>query len=140
MSKDCVYLAGPIEGVPYEVHTGWRKTATQFLKTKGIITLDPCRRIGFHQGAMTPNLVKRIVKMDLQDISNSTVVLANLTRAAGAGRCWGSVSEIAHAHTKNKIIITIMEEGDRHPFIEFYSTEIHYTLHDALEAVTFYYG
>jgi hypothetical protein len=129
-----------MEGVPEDIMTGWRNQATQFLARSSIKTLDPCRRKKFHEGEMTPNLVKRIVKMDLQDISNSTVLLINLTKAAGANRCWGSIAEMAHAHTKNKIIITIMDKGDRHPFVEFYSTEIHYSLETALEAITFYYG
>jgi hypothetical protein len=85
------------------------------------------------------NAVNRVVKMDLQDISNSTVLLCDM-RYNQPGKRWGSMAEIAHAHTKNKIIIVWTDEDDiKHPFLEFYATEIHHTLKECVEAIVNYY-
>jgi len=132
------YLAGPIEGLSYEEMHGWRDIAGNKLGLKGIDTLDPTRRVSFvdmddaHADA-------RIWKSDLQDIAYSSVILANLSDSL-PGKKWGTVAEVAHAHTKNKIIIVIIDKTQfHHPFITQYATEIHYTLNSAIEAVEQYY-
>jgi nucleoside 2-deoxyribosyltransferase len=135
-----VYLAGPMEGVPNDIMRGWRDFSANFLANHGIQVKDPCRRKKFHDEEFNRNLARRIVKMDLQDISYSQVLLVNLTsEVMGKSRGWGSISEIAHAHTKNKIIIVITDKDYKHPFLEFYATEIFHNLEEALEAVVHYY-
>jgi hypothetical protein len=137
--RQYVYLAGGMEGLSYEEMTEWRKIATHQLSLHNIETLDPTRRISFHDQKDKEYSANRVVKHDLQDIHYSSVVLADL-RNSMPGRKWGTVCEIAHSHTKNKIIIVITDKDQfKHPFIEFYATEIHHTLKDAIEAVTTYF-
>jgi len=144
--KDYVYLAGPMEDCSKETMTRWRKTASHHLYLSDIETLDPTRRVSFHDQltenlqdvTKTMNTCKRIFKQDLQDIANSKVVLADVRRNSGRGT--GTSMELMFAHTKNKIIILWANEGDFiHPFYEAMATEKHYTLDDAVEAVKEYY-
>ena len=138
-SKEATYLCGAMEGVTSSDMRGWREKATAFLALRGIKTLDPTRRAIYHSTEMDVNKANRILKMDLQDIAHSRVVLADL-RDSMPGKKWGSVMEVAFAQTKHKIIITVLDkEQFEHPFIRSYSTEIHYSLEDALEAVAEYY-
>jgi nucleoside 2-deoxyribosyltransferase len=137
MKKDNVYLAGPMEGLTYVEQTAWRNSATRELGFADISTLDPCRRP--HDGRSSLNSSRRIFKCDLQDIANSTVVLANLSDSL-PGKKWGTVAEIAHSHTLHKIIIVILSKDQfMHPFIQSYATEIHFSLEDALDTVKEYY-
>jgi nucleoside 2-deoxyribosyltransferase len=134
-----VYLAGAMEGLTYEQMTEWRKKATHELALKGIDVLDPTRRISYHDQKDSTYAAARVVKHDLQDIHNSSVILVDL-RDSTPGRKWGTVCEIAHSHTKNKVIIVVTDEGQfKHPFIEFYATEVHHSLEDAVEAVSTYF-
>ena len=138
MKKNNVYLCGPIEGLTPEQQTKWRNDATFYLRLNDITTLDPCRRTNFVLDS-SAFAAKRIFKSDLQDISYSTVILANLCDSL-PGRKWGSIAEIAHAHTQNKIIIVVMDEGQfMHPFISCYATEVHFSLNSAINAVKEYY-
>jgi hypothetical protein len=137
--KQYVYLAGPIEGLTKEEMSSWRDYVTQKLNLYEIDTLDPTRRISFHDQKDKDYAAARVVKHDLQDIAFSSVVLVDL-RDSTKGRKWGTVCEVAHSHTKNKIIIVVIDkEQFRHPFIEFYATEIHYDLDEAVDAVITYY-
>ena len=137
--KQHVYLAGPMEGLTFEEMTEWRYAATRLLNLAEIDTLDPTRRVSYHNQTKNDYTAGRVVKHDLQDIAYSSVVLADL-RDSTPGRKWGTVCELAHAHTKNKIIIVITNKDQfKHPFIEFYATEIYHDLTDAIEAVTTYY-
>jgi nucleoside 2-deoxyribosyltransferase len=133
-----VYLAGPIEGLSYKESTEWRDAATLTLNSLDIDTLDPTRRVSFVDD-QSEHASARIWKSDLQDISHSSVILANLSDAL-PGKKWGTVAEIAHAHTKNKIIIVLLEENQfKHPFIMQYATEVHYNLNSAIYAVREYF-
>jgi nucleoside 2-deoxyribosyltransferase len=133
-----VYLAGPIEGLTYEQANNWRDTSSTFLEGCDIDVLNPCRRVSFVD-SLVRDADARIWKCDLQDISYSSVILVNLSDSL-PGRKWGTVAEVAHAHTKNKIIIVLQDKGQfHHPFITQYATEIHYDLHSALEAVREYF-
>jgi len=140
MKKNYVYLCGGMEGYQRDEMTGWRYKATTMLKDLyGIETLDPTRRWKHHLDFTHPNNVNRVVKMDLQDIANSTVLLCDM-RENQPGKRWGSMAEIAHAHTKNKIIIVWKDPGDtKHPFLQFYATEVHDALDEACYAVSNYY-
>ena len=56
------------------------------------------------------------------------------------GKRWGSMAEVAHAHTKNKIIIVWRGKEDTFPFLEFYATEIHFTLEDCCNSIVDYFN
>ena len=139
MSKRGVYLCGGMEGYTPEQMKGWRTTATEYLTQRDIPVLDPTRRIETHAGFEQENIRNRTVKLDLQDIANSTVLLCDM-RASQPGKRWGSMSEIAHAHTKHKVIIVWTDPDDfKHPFLYYYATEIHHALEDCLKAVNEYF-
>jgi nucleoside 2-deoxyribosyltransferase len=144
--KDQVYLAGPMEDCTEDHMTGWRQLTANALKLSDINTLDPTRRVSFHDQlgenlenvTKTMNTCKRIFKQDLQDIAESKVVLADVRRSSGRGT--GTSMELMFAHTKNKIIILWADEGDYiHPFYEAMATEKHYSLEEAVDAVRLYY-
>ena len=144
--KNQVYLAGPMEDCTADHMTGWRVDAQVQLDFAGISSLDPTRRVSFHDQlgdnlqdvTKTMNICKRIFKQDLHDIADSRVVLADVRRSAGRGT--GTSMELMFAHMKNKIIILWADEDDFiHPFYEAMATEKHYALYDALEAVQEYY-
>ncbi len=140
MQKNYVYLCGGMEGYNEDDMMKWREKATNILSKDGIPTLDPTRRWQEHFDYSNRNNINRVVKMDLQDISNSTVLLSDM-REDQPGKRWGSMAEIAHAHTKNKIIIVLRGKDDiLHPFLEFYATEVHYTLEDCCKAVKGYFN
>ena len=147
MNKEYADLAGPMEDTTIEDMTGWRNTATTGLASKGIQTLDPCRRCDFHTqiGSFVQdevrgmNVCKRIFKQDLQDIARSTVVLADVRK--GSGRGTGTSMELMFAHLKNKIIILLADENDfPHPFIESIYTEKHYDLEEVINATCGYFN
>jgi nucleoside 2-deoxyribosyltransferase len=144
--KDYVYLAGPMEDCTKEMMMHWRQAATDHLYHSDIQTLDPTRRVNFHDQltenlqdvTKTMNTCKRIFKQDLQDIANSKVVLADVRRNSGRGT--GTSMELMFAHTKNKIIILWAQEDDFiHPFYEAMATEKHYSFYDAVDAVKEYF-
>jgi nucleoside 2-deoxyribosyltransferase len=147
--KNYTYLAGPMEDISEEEMTGWRDTATYLLDLSGIESLDPTRRVSFHdqlkggdaslqEEIRNMNISKRIFKQDLQDINDSRVILADVRRSAGRGT--GTSCELMFAHTKNKIIILWADKDDYpHPFIDSMYTEKHYDLNEAIHAATTYY-
>ena len=129
-----------MEGYKEEEMMKWRAQATNLLSKDGISTLDPTRRWEEHNNYGDRNNINRVVKMDLQDISNSTVLLCDM-REDQPGKRWGSMAEIAHAHTKNKIIIVWRgKSDDLHPFLEFYATEVHFSLDDCCKAIKDYFN
>jgi len=136
-----IYTCGPMEDVSRSTMNGWRSEVDHVFKNiDGVKILHPTRRTAMHEiGTQDPNVQRSIVKMDLQDIADTSVLLADLRDSSG-GRRWGSVCEIAHAHTKNKIIIVVMDpEQSNHPFITFYATEIYRDMSEAIEACKKYF-
>lgn len=134
-----VYLAGSIEGVSDADAKGWRDAAKRIFNFAGIPVFDPTRRINYRDTPEDNNAMNRIVKLDLQDISKSSVILADL-RDSSPGRKWGTLMEVAHSHTKNKIIILLIDEGQYlHPFVGFYATEIHHSLEEGISATMEYF-
>ena len=126
--KDQVYLAGPMEDCSTDHMTGWRQLTADALELSDINTLDPTRRVSFHDQ----------LGENLQDIAESKVVLADVRRSSGRGT--GTSMELMFAHTKNKIIILWADEGDFiHPFYEAMATEKHYSLEEAVDSVRLYY-
>ena len=134
-----VYLAGSIEGVTDAEAKGWRDEAKRYFSFAGIPVYDPTRRINYRDTPEDTNAMNRIVKLDLQDIAHSSVILADL-RDSSPGRKWGTLMEVAHSHTKNKIIILLIDEGQYlHPFVGFYATEIHHSLENGISACLEYF-
>jgi len=115
------------------------------LEAMDIPSLDPTRRVSFHDELYLGELhtpvqstCRRIFKMDMQDIANSTVVLADIRRDSGRGT--GTAMELMFAHMKNKIIILWANEEDMiHPFYESIYTEKYFELEDCLQAISYYY-
>lgn len=141
MKSEAVYLAGSMEFVTLEEMKGWRSYVTEQLKLADITTLDPTRRVAMHLNGQkhSRNTSRALVKQDLQDICHSRVLFVNL-KDSSSGRKWGTVCEVAHAHTKNKIIIAVIDKDQYvHPFIDFYATEIYDDFDEAIEAVKSYY-
>jgi nucleoside 2-deoxyribosyltransferase len=111
----------------------------------GINSLDPTRRVSFHEELFlsekqteSQNTCRRIFKMDMQDIANSTVVLADVRRSSGRGT--GTSMELMFAHTKNKIIILWADKDDYiHPFYESIYTEKYFSLEKCIDSITYYY-
>jgi hypothetical protein len=125
--------------------TGWRSYTENKLRQMEIDSLDPTRRVSFHdelylgeQHTPVQSVCRRIFKMDMQDIANSTVVLADIRRNSGRGT--GTSMELMFAHMKNKIIILWAGKDDLiHPFYESIYTEKYFELEDCLDAITNYY-
>jgi len=146
MAKQHVYLAGPMEDCSKDDMTGWRNIAAKQLDVFEIPSLDPTRRVSFHDQLdhqlqdeyRGMNICRRIFKQDLQDIADSRVILADVRRSSGRGT--GTSMELMFAHTKNKIIILWADKDDfPHPFIEAIATEKYYDLEEAIEAAGSYY-
>ncbi|MDA7651323.1 hypothetical protein N8602_00055 [bacterium] len=125
--------------------TGWRNCAQKMLANMDITALDPTRRVSFHdelylgeQHTPVQSTCRRIFKMDMQDIANSNVVLADIRRNSGRGT--GTAMELMFAHMKNKIIILWANKDDHiHPFYESIYTEKHFYLEDCIDAISYYY-
>lgn len=125
--------------------TGWRNCAQKMLANMDITALDPTRRVSFHdelylgeQHTPVQSTCRRIFKMDMQDIANSSVVLADIRRDSGRGT--GTSMELMFAHMKNKIIILWADQNDLiHPFYESIYTEKYFELEDCIDAITNYY-
>ena len=143
--KNYVYLAGPMEDCTKLRMKRWRTQASNCLDSLGINCLDPTRRVSFHDElylgeTQTPvqSTCRRIFKMDMQDIANSTVVLADVRRDSGRGT--GTSMELMFAHMKNKIIILWAGKNDLiHPFYESIYTEKYFSLEECLDAIAYYY-
>lgn len=125
--------------------TGWRNCAQKMLANMDITALDPTRRVSFHdelylgeQHTPVQSTCRRIFKMDMQDIANSNVILADIRRDSGRGT--GTAMELMFAHIKNKIIILWANNDDHiHPFYESIYTEKHFYLEDCIDAISYYY-
>jgi nucleoside 2-deoxyribosyltransferase len=141
--KNYVYLAGPMEDCPARRMTAWRIQASNILDIHDINVLDPTRRVSFHDTLQDrtdtgQSACRRIFKMDMQDIANSTVVLADVRRNSGRGT--GTSMELMFAHMKNKIIILWADKDDLiHPFYESIYTEKYFDLEECVDAISYYY-
>jgi nucleoside 2-deoxyribosyltransferase len=143
--KNYVYLAGPMEDCTKKRMTAWRLRAADILQKNDISSLDPTRRVDFHDqlklsetATHEQSACRRIFKMDMQDIANSTVVLADVRRDSGRGT--GTAMELMFAHMKNKVIILWADRDDYvHPFYESIYTEKYFELDDCIEAISYYY-
>ena len=118
MNRRTIYLAGPMEHVSTEEAKGWRSTATHLLAHSSNI-LNPCRRIH----AFQPKYMKRIFELDLRDIRESDLILANLNNPAIPKH--GTAMEVFYAAYVLKIPVVAFKEDNTtiHPFFESLVTE-----------------
>lgn len=124
-----VYLAGPMEHVSRESACEWRTIVKANLSGMWDV-LDPCRRK--HSGH--PLEMKRIFELDLRDIRESDIVLANLGNPKLAKH--GTAMEVFYAaHTLRIPVVAFgKEETDAlHPFFESLVTEWTETPYTAAE-------
>lgn len=114
-----IYLAGPMEAVSKEEASGWRNDAKQILEFSNCIVLDPTRRI--HQN--DKRYMKQIFELDLRDIRESDIILANLEDPSIPKH--GTAMEIFYAaYTLHIPVIAFKSDASSvHPFFECLVTE-----------------
>ena len=114
-----VYLAGPMENVSKEEQSSWRQYVKSYLVDKGWNVLDPCRRC--HDKEDMDN--KRIFELDLQDIRQSQLVIADLRR--GDREAHGTAMEVFYAYYDRRIPVIgwAIKDQRKHPFLEACVTE-----------------
>lgn len=135
-----VYTAGGMEFLTNEEMTSWRNKAEEMLDD--VRWLHPTRRIPLHDQQdnelETYNKLHRIVQQDLEDIKRSDIILADI-RESQPGRKIGTHMEIALAWEWRKTVIAIVDKSQfKHPFVYTMCTEVHYSLEDAIDAVSEY--
>lgn len=122
-----VYLAGPINGCSDDEAIAWREHATMRLGRKHVI--DPMRR-DYRGTDVDPT---ELVYADLEDIENSTAVLAN---------CWkqsaGTLMELVYAQRVYGDVPTyvVWPTFTRpSPWIVHHATHLFRTLDEAINAL-----
>jgi len=119
MKKRTVYLAGPMEHVSAADAKGWRDIAMWNLNQSDINVLDPTRRIhNFEKRYM-----KRIFELDLRDIQECDIILANLDNPTVAKH--GTAMEVFYAsYVLRKPVVAFKADASIiHPFFESLVTE-----------------
>lgn len=132
LKKRVVYLCGSMEFVSTEEGKEWRDIATKILNYHGVDTLNPYRRI--HSFDMKE--MKRIFELDLRDIRECDIVLANLSTMDRVPS-HGTAQELFYAHyVLHKPVIAFRPELVRpHPFLECTTTEWRSTVEKACETI-----
>ena len=140
-----VYLAGPMAGFSAVKMKQWRNVAEEYLNDYDITTLDPTRRISYHEKALDDkglerNIAQRIFKQDLRDIARCEVLLVDMRNHPNA-KAQGTAAEVMFSHMKHKVIVMFKDQGDQlNPFMMAMATEVHDSLEEALEATVEYAG
>lgn len=120
-----VYLCGGINKLPDSDAIDWREAAKSMLV--GFAHLDPMRRD--YRGKESDS-VTEIVVGDLADITESSIVLANVSRPS-----WGTAMEVYHAFVRGKTVVAF-GAGDRpSPWLVFHTHRLVTTLEEAVAAV-----
>jgi nucleoside 2-deoxyribosyltransferase len=130
--KRTVYLCGPMEFVSETEGKEWRYIAELFLNSNGVNTLNPYRRK--HSFEMSE--MKRIFELDLRDIRECDIVLANLSTMDKLPS-HGTAQELFYAHyVMHKQVIAFRPKCTRlHPFIECTTTDWASSVEDACELI-----
>ena len=107
-----------MEHVSIEEANSWRYTATRMLASNCKI-LNPCRRL--HK--FEPKYMKRIFELDLRDIRESDLILANLDNPLVPKH--GTAMEVFYAAYVLQIPVVAFKASDStiHPFFESLVTE-----------------
>ena len=126
-----VYLAGSMEHVSLEEAKGWRDIATEILESMDVVTLDPTRRI--HN--FDKRYMKRIFELDLRDIQESDIILANLDNPTVAKH--GTAMEVFYAaYVLRKPVVAFKADASTvHPFFESLVTEWRSTVDKACDTI-----
>jgi len=134
--KTVIYLAGPMEHVSVEDATGWRDEVKEMFRNHEVKVLDPCRRI--HD--FNPKYMKRIFELDIIDINNSNLIIANLDGMGNVPR-HGTAMEVFYASYVRRIPVIAFKSTVTgvHPFFESLVTEWRSTHIKAAESVIDHY-
>ncbi len=133
-----IYLAGPMEHVSIEDAKGWRTIATETFDRhnwlngeRTIVTLDPTRRVH----SFEPRYMKRIFELDMRDINESDLILANLDNPKVAKH--GTAMEVFYAsYVLRKPVVAFKADASTiHPFFESLVTEWRSTVDKACETI-----
>lgn len=127
-----VYLAGPMEHVSVEEAANWRTTAEFILNCNDVQTLNPCRRVHDFQ----TRYMKRIFELDLRDIQECDIVLANLDNPQVAKH--GTAMEVFYAsYVLRKPVVAFKADASKiHPFFESLVTEWRSDVVKACDTIT----
>jgi len=130
MNRRTIYLAGPMEHVSVDEAKGWRSTATHLLAPTCKI-LNPCRRLH----AFEKKYMKRIFELDLRDIRESDLILANLDDPLVPKH--GTAMEVFYAAYVLQIPVVAFKASDStiHPFFESLVTEWRSTVDKACDTI-----
>ena len=115
-----IYLAGPMEHVSADDARDWREAVkAYFYHDDRVKFLDPTRRK--HSG--TQREMRRIFDLDMQDLRNCDMVLANLVDPTLAKH--GTACEVFHAgyHLRKPVVAFKTDPLPYHPFFEACVTE-----------------
>jgi len=117
-----IYLAGPMENVSRDSAKDWREEVKEFFFRRPayeIKFLDPVRRL--HTGKQ--HEMRRIFDLDMMDLRNCDIVLANLNNPALAKH--GTACEVFHAgyHLRKPVVAFKDSRETFHPFFESCVTE-----------------
>lgn len=126
-----IYLAGPMEHVSLEDAKGWRDIATSLLTQAELKILDPTRRIhNFEKKYM-----RRIFELDLRDIRECDIILANLDNPKVAKH--GTAMEVFYAaYVLQKPVVAFKADPNSvHPFFESLVTEWRSTVEKACDSI-----
>ena len=116
-----IYLAGPMEHVSKDQAQGWRDQVKLHFHYDSLVTLlDPCRRLhSFKQEEM-----RAIFELDIRDINESDIVLANLSQLGEIPHN-GTSMEVFYANYIRRIPVIGIKptKKNMHPFFESLVTE-----------------
>lgn len=138
-----VYLAGAITGISYKQATLWRNIAEAYLKANNFTVLSPMRdKTALKDIECLENTYEKvencsaeeIFKADLNDVSDSDIILVNLYNLKGVGTQF----ELGYAFALDKeIVIVAPPELITHPFVsESAKGSCFLTLEEGLNYIT----
>lgn len=127
-----IYLCGPMEAVSANEASEWRNTATHILQSAGARVLDPCRRVH----SFDPREMRRIFELDLRDIRESDIILANMSLMFDKPS-HGTAQELFYANyiLEKQVIAFKPEFTKMHPFIECTVTEWRSSVEKACDTI-----
>lgn len=128
MDRPVIYLAGSIHHHPTLASANaWRLKATSVLEGVGYKVLNPLR--DKEEGKRYP--VELIVESDLQDISNSDILLVEMTYSNKP--YIGTSMEIRTAYEQGKEIFLWGAANQYNPWLIYHASEWFRTLDNALD-------
>ena len=148
-----VYLCGPIAGCTTEDMHGWRNRIKShmalhynntelvgFGKVDSILHplfhyLDPTDRVYTFEEEEDPNITKEIILNDKYYISQSDILVANMSMLKKY-KCTGSTMEIIYAYGLGKYVLTIVDpEAPISPWTRYHTTTIVRSEQEAIDVL-----